>query len=81
MMMKNDNKYISADVNICHGQPCFKNTRIMVYLVFELLEAGETYDQILHSYPQLTQKHITAALHFAAEMIKNQEYVPSLQPA
>ena len=79
--MINYNKYISADINICHGQPCFRGTRIMVYLVLELLEEGETPQQILKSYPRLTKKHIEATLHFAAEMIKNQEYVPFAQPA
>ena len=31
---------ISVDPHVCHGQPCIKGTRIMVYLVLELLEAG-----------------------------------------
>ena len=62
--------YISVHPNICHGQPCFTGTRIMVYLVLELLEAGETPEQILASYPQLTKDHIQAALHYAAELIK-----------
>jgi uncharacterized protein (DUF433 family) len=69
------NNYISIDPKICHGQPCFKGTRIMVYLVLELLEAGESTEDILKSYPSLTPKHIQAALHFAAEMIREQEYV------
>lgn len=65
---------ITTDAEVCHGQPCFKETRIMVYLVLELLEAGESPEQILKSYPPLTKKHIKAALHFAAEMIKSEEY-------
>ena len=69
-------QYISVDPNICHGQPCFKGTRIMVYLVLELLEAGETSQQILKSYPSLTPEAIRAALHYAAELIKRDEYTP-----
>jgi uncharacterized protein (DUF433 family) len=69
-------KYISVDPKVCHGQPCFKGTRIMVYLVLEMLEAGETPENIIkNAYPQLTKEHIQAALHFAAEMIKQQEYI------
>ena len=69
-------KYISVDPKICHGQPCFKGTRILVYLVLEMMEAGETPESITkNTYPQLTKEHIQAALHFAAEMIKQQEYV------
>jgi uncharacterized protein (DUF433 family) len=33
---------ISVDPNICHGQPCIKGTRVMVYLILELLESGLT---------------------------------------
>lgn len=77
-MMRNFRDYIGVDPKISHGQPCFrvngKPTRIMVYLILELLEAGETPEQILKSYPQLTKEHIQAALHFAAEMIKSEEF-------
>ncbi|MBU1134620.1 MAG: DUF433 domain-containing protein, partial [Candidatus Omnitrophica bacterium] len=37
--MTNYSDYITVDPHICHGQPCFKNTRIMVYLILEMLEA------------------------------------------
>jgi len=69
-------EYISVNPKICHGQPCFKGTRIMVYLVLEMLEAGETPQDILNAYPQLTKEHIQAALHYAAEVIKRCEYIP-----
>jgi len=61
------NNYISIDPNICHGKPCFKGTRIPIFLVIELLEASQTNEQILAGYPHLTKEHINAALHFAAE--------------
>jgi len=49
----------------------------MVYLVLEMLEAGETPEEIIkNAYPQLTKKHIQAALHYAAEVIKTGEYIP-----
>jgi len=67
--------YITVNPKVCHGQPCFKGTRIMVYLVLEMLESGETPEKIIKSYPKLTKEHVQAALHFAAEMIKQQEYV------
>lgn len=66
--------YITINPRVCHGQPCFKGTRIMIYLVLELLEAGETPEQILKSYPPLSIDSIKAALHFAAELIKTEEY-------
>ena len=68
---------ISVDPNICHGQPCIKGTRIMVYLVLELLEAGLTPEKIVQDYyPQLSKRDIEACLHYAATLIRDTEYVP-----
>jgi uncharacterized protein (DUF433 family) len=68
--------YIVCDPKVCGGDPVFKGTRILVYLVLEMLEAGETIEDILKAYPQLTRNHIKATLHYAAEVIKNGEFVP-----
>lgn len=40
--MENLMNRIVVDPQVCHGQPCLKGTRIMVYLILELLEAGIT---------------------------------------
>ena len=65
----NIGKYIVINPEICHGKPCFKGMRIMVYLVLEMLAAGESPDEIINNaYPQLTKKHIEAALQYAANM-------------
>lgn len=50
------------------GKPCLKGTRIPVYLVLEKLAAGETTEQILAAYPQLTHRHISATLEYAAKL-------------
>ena len=71
------NERIEIDPNICHGQPCIKGTRIMVYLILELLEAGLTADDIIRDYyPNLAPEDIKACIHYAASLIKEQEYVP-----
>ncbi len=60
---------ITINPQICHGQPCFKGTRIMVYLVLELLEAGVTPEEIRERYyPQLSLEDIRAALGYAASL-------------
>jgi uncharacterized protein (DUF433 family) len=75
--MTNYTDYITVDPKVCHGQPCFKGTRIMAYLVLEMLEAGETPEDIINkAYPQLTKEHIQAVLHYAAEVIKTGEFIP-----
>jgi uncharacterized protein (DUF433 family) len=69
-------KNISVDPALHHGKPCFRGTRIPVYLVLELMEGGLSPEQILGPdyYPELTKDHIKAALHFAAQYAKNQEH-------
>ena len=62
-------KYIVADPEVCHGKLTFKGTRIMVWQVLEMLETGETAEEILENYPSLTREHIKAALHLAAERV------------
>ncbi|MBI3300268.1 MAG: DUF433 domain-containing protein [Elusimicrobia bacterium] len=71
--------HISVTADVCHGQPCFKGTRVMVYLVLELLEAGISQEDILKDYyPTLTQQSIQAALHYAAQLIRDREFIPSV---
>lgn len=70
-------EFISVNPAVCHGQPCFQGTRIMVWQILELLEAGVSVSEITSPkyFPQLTPQHIQAALHFAAEQVKNREFV------
>ena len=74
----NVNEYISVDPAICHGKPCFKNTRIMVYLVLDMLEADASHVSIQEAYPDLTDKHIKAALEFAARAVETGRYDAAL---
>lgn len=76
--MSNVSNYISVDPKICHGKPCFKGTRIMVYLVLEMLEAGESFAAIKEAYPSLTDTHIKAALGFAARAVETGRYDAAL---
>jgi len=80
--MENPTERIQVDPKVCHGQPCIKGSRIMVYLVLELLEAGLTPDQIIQDYyPQLVKQDIEACLHYAASLIRDTEYVPFVTAA
>lgn len=55
--------------DVMMGKPCLKGTRIPVCLVLENLGAGETAEEILAAYPQLTKDHITAAVHCSGDSI------------
>jgi uncharacterized protein (DUF433 family) len=63
---------IEIRTDVMMGKPCLKGTRIPVYLVLEKLGAGETPDQILTAYPQLTKDHVTSALQYAAQLAMNE---------
>ncbi|HNR32016.1 MAG TPA: DUF433 domain-containing protein [Candidatus Hydrogenedentes bacterium] len=58
---------IAVNPNICHGQPCIKGTRIMVWLILQYLSNGDSADDILAAYPSLTMEDIQACLAYAAE--------------
>lgn len=60
------NKYIVADPKICGGKLTFNGTRVMVWQVLEAMAHGETTLEILEDWPSITEKHIRAALDFAA---------------
>jgi uncharacterized protein (DUF433 family) len=57
-------KNIELRPDVMMGKPCLQGTRVPVYLVLEKLGAGETADEILTAYPQLTKAHIIAALQY-----------------
>ncbi|MBU1327421.1 DUF433 domain-containing protein [Patescibacteria group bacterium] len=67
---------ILVNSEICHGKPVFQGTRVMVWQILELLEAGMSAKEIYSGYPTLPAGAIEAALHFAAEQIKGFSYVP-----
>ena len=65
--------YIVIDKGIRFGKPCIKGTRITVGDILQWLSEGLSITQILDDYPLLKEKHIMAALAFAArreELIK-----------
>lgn len=61
---------ISINPKICHGQPCVRGTRIMVWLVVRYLAGGDSIEAVLEAYPALTREDVQACLAFAAEMTK-----------
>lgn len=60
--------FITVDPTICHGRACIAGTRIMVSVVLDNLAAGLTAEDIVRSYPSLTQEAVQAAIAYAAEL-------------
>jgi uncharacterized protein (DUF433 family) len=57
---------ISVDPARMQGLPCIRGTRVTVSAILGQLAAGQTIEQILADYPQLTRDDVRAALEFAA---------------
>ncbi len=66
---------IVSNPDILVGKPTVKGTRISVKLILGWLANGWTHEMVLESYPQLVPDDILAALAFAAEMMRDEEYV------
>jgi len=63
-------KRITVDPQVCHGKPCIKGTRIMVWQVVQFLANGDTVEAILAAYPGLAREDVQACLAFAAELTR-----------
>ncbi len=61
-------KRIITDTQICHGKAHVEGTRIPVHIILDLLADGETIENILQAYPQLTEKDIQLCFKYAARL-------------
>jgi len=59
--------YISIDPNVRFGKPCIKGTRISVYDVLGWLADGQSQEQIISDYPEVSALSIRACLAFVAD--------------
>jgi uncharacterized protein (DUF433 family) len=67
---------IVVDPKLLVGKPVIKGTRLAVEFLVELLAEGWTYEEILAGYPQLALEDLHAALHYAAETLKDERVYP-----
>ena len=63
---------IASDPAILSGKPCIKSTRISVEMILEWVASGASRDDIVKSYPQLTNLDVEEALNFAAQSLRNE---------
>jgi uncharacterized protein (DUF433 family) len=59
---------VTADVAVCGGRPCIRNTRIEIAVILDGLAEGLTVEDVIDHYPQLAREDIFAALAYAAEL-------------
>ncbi len=63
---------ISIDPRIYHGQACIKGTRIPVYQIVGMLANGDSIEDLLQEYPNVTREDILACLDYAAALAEEQ---------
>lgn len=59
---------IESKPNVMMGKPCVKGTRLPVYLVLDKMAGGETFEDLLQAYPQVTREDLSACLEYAAAL-------------
>lgn len=70
MTVKILGRYIIADSSICHGEPTFRGSRILVKDVLEQIESGMAWEAIIEEWGgTLTREAIADAVHLAREAL------------
>ncbi len=74
--------FIVADPKICHGQPTFRGTRIMVQDVLEMVAEGMDWNEIIDNCDgKITREAITEAVRVASKALGNRPSRAMLEPA
>jgi uncharacterized protein (DUF433 family) len=63
---------ITTDPEVLAGKPVIRGTRIPVYLILELMAAGNSREDILKEYPELTEEDIASAVEYASQILKGE---------
>ena len=58
-------KYLVIDSEICHGELTFKGTRIPVETVLTFLRMGDSIDELIADWPELSREAIDEAIQLA----------------
>jgi len=68
-------RHIVAESGICGGQPTFKGTRIMVWIVLDQLDRGMTWEEIVSEWPgKVSGAAISEAIAIADLVVKHQPF-------
>ena len=67
--MEPRHKIIHSDPEIMSGTAVFVGTRVPVYNLFDYLEAGDSLDKFLASFPSVSREQAIAALELAKAVV------------
>lgn len=70
MGVKTIGRFIAADPAVCHGEPVFRGTRILVADVLEQVASGMAWEAIVEEWRgALTKDAISEAVRIARDML------------
>lgn len=62
-------RVVHSDPEILGGTPVFVGTRVPVQNLIDYLEAGDTIDKFLESFPSVSREQAVAALELARKAL------------
>jgi uncharacterized protein (DUF433 family) len=71
-------KLIVRDPAICGGEPVLKGTRVTLRTVLASLADGDSIDQIVKSFPTVTEQQVKEVIAFAAASVQEDLPLPEL---
>ncbi|GMU82836.1 MAG: DUF433 domain-containing protein [Phycisphaerales bacterium] len=58
--------FITVDPRICGGEPVLRGTRVPLRTILGSLAEGDSIEQIVRSFPTVTEEAVRAVISFAA---------------
>lgn len=71
-------RYFARDPRICGGETVIKGTRVPLRTVLASLEEGASVEEIVKSFPTLTEADVRAAIAFAAASAREDLPIPAI---
>ena len=75
-------RYIVTDPDVCHGQPVFRGTRVLVTDVLDQVASGMAWEPIIEEWHNsITQDAIAEAVQLASQALLDHINEYTLEPA
>ena len=66
---------INVDPETMGGTPVFTGTRVPIQTLFDYVGGGETLDEFLDDFPQVTKEAATEVLKLASKVVTTEKYL------
>ena len=67
------NERIRIHAEVCHGKPVIRGTRVLVSTILGALAGGDSIEDVLEDYPNITREDVLAALAFGGALSRFEE--------